>query len=240
LVYREFAEPIANEEFISRLENRPNWPLQLHARISKIGKQLRDCLTDCASGDPTLIGLCLDVDRVTQILKAAAVESFSVRLEYLASLPDSHRPGIGNVIEETVDDLLRWAPFVVLRSSRFVEAVPEIWKALRQELLRTYESTVNEGTESISAVSEANEVENSNASVAELTGSQEDRLVRFIKEHPGTTLADIKYSARVHTTEFQDWRIGRLKSSSVMAQRIEKVLGGSIPLNKKPRKTRGD
>jgi hypothetical protein len=59
-----------------------------------------------------------------------------------------------------------------------------------------------------------------------------------MQEHPGTTLADIKYSGNVFTAEFQDWRRGKLKSGSVMSGRIEDVLSGVTPLKKKPRKPR--
>jgi hypothetical protein len=69
-------------------------------------------------------------------------------------------------------------------------------------------------------------------------GAPEDRLSRFRQEHPGATLADVKYSANVHTAEFQDWRRGKLKPDSVMSERIEKVLAGIAPLKKKPPKPR--
>jgi hypothetical protein len=71
-----------------------------------------------------------------------------------------------------------------------------------------------------------------------LVGAPEDRLSSFMQEHPGTTLADIKYSGNVFTAEFQDWRRGKLKSGSVMSGRIEDVLSGVTPLKKKPRKPR--
>ena len=70
--------------------------------------------------------------------------------------------------------------------------------------------------------------------------SREERLQAFIVAHPGTTLADVKYSARVHTTDFQDWRNDRLKPQSVMSVRIEDVLSGATQLKKKPRKRRPD
>jgi hypothetical protein len=67
-------------------------------------------------------------------------------------------------------------------------------------------------------------------------GTRADRLSHFMRVHPGTTYAGIKYSAGVHTADFQDWRRDRLKSESVMSQRIEKVLSGETPLRKKPAK----
>jgi len=69
-------------------------------------------------------------------------------------------------------------------------------------------------------------------------GDPEDRLSHFMQEHPGTTYADIKYSAKVHTPEFQDWRKGKLKPNSVMTGRIEKVLSETTALTKKPSKRR--
>jgi hypothetical protein len=72
----------------------------------------------------------------------------------------------------------------------------------------------------------------------DLAGVPEDRLSRFKQRHPGTTLADIKHSANVHTAEFQDWRRGKLKPDSVMSKRIEDVLSGATPLKKNPPKPR--
>jgi len=68
--------------------------------------------------------------------------------------------------------------------------------------------------------------------------SREEHLQAFIVAHPGTTLADIKHSACVHTPEFQDWRRNKLKSQSAMSGRIEDVLSGTTQLKKKPRKPR--
>jgi hypothetical protein len=71
-------------------------------------------------------------------------------------------------------------------------------------------------------------------------GTPEDRLSRFVQEHPGTTYADIKFSSMVHTAEFQDWRRGKLKPTSVMFRRIEDVLSGVTALKKRPPKPRSD
>lgn len=68
--------------------------------------------------------------------------------------------------------------------------------------------------------------------------SREDRLWHFLEMRPGTTLADIRYSAGVHKADFQKWRRGELKSTSVMSERIDKVLSGAYPLMKKPPKSR--
>jgi hypothetical protein len=71
-------------------------------------------------------------------------------------------------------------------------------------------------------------------------GTPEDRLSRFVQEHPGTTYADIKFSSKVYTAEFQDWRRGKLKPTSVMSRRIEDVLRGVTALKKRPPKPRSD
>ena len=70
--------------------------------------------------------------------------------------------------------------------------------------------------------------------------TREERLSRFMQDHPGTTYADIKYSANVYTAEFQDWRREQLKATSEMSKRIEEVLSGGRPLRKKPRKSPAD
>jgi hypothetical protein len=59
-------------------------------------------------------------------------------------------------------------------------------------------------------------------------------------EHPGTTYADIKYTAKVHTPDFQDWRKEKIRPTSVMSTRIEDVLNGSTSLKKKPPKSPAD
>ena len=68
----------------------------------------------------------------------------------------------------------------------------------------------------------------------------EDRLKQFMADHPGTTYADVWYSAKVHKPDFQRWRKNQLKPTSVMSQRIEDVLRGKKPLQKKPRKSSAD
>jgi hypothetical protein len=75
-------------------------------------------------------------------------------------------------------------------------------------------------------------------SVGAPDSSPENRLSRFMQEHPGTTLSDIRYSAGVYKPEFQDWRRGKLKVESVMSKRIEDVLSGATPVKKKPPKPR--
>lgn len=73
-----------------------------------------------------------------------------------------------------------------------------------------------------------------------LEGTRKERLTRFQTQNPGVTLADIKFSANVHTPDFQDWRNNKMRDKSVMAERIEDVLSGARPLQKKPRKKQAD
>ena len=64
--------------------------------------------------------------------------------------------------------------------------------------------------------------------------SRELRLKRFMQRN-SATIADIAYSSLVHKPEFSRWRAGKLARKSVMAERIEGVLSGRRPLNRKPR-----
>jgi hypothetical protein len=72
------------------------------------------------------------------------------------------------------------------------------------------------------------------------TDAPEDRLALFMQQHPGATYADVRYSAKVHKPDFQDWRRGKLPPTSVMRERIDDVLSGKTELRKKPRKPRED
>jgi hypothetical protein len=75
---------------------------------------------------------------------------------------------------------------------------------------------------------------------ASVTGSREERLQEFIRLHLGTLYADVYYSARVHKSDFQKWRRNKLKDTSVMTLRIERVLAGGVTLKRKPRKRRAE
>ena len=68
--------------------------------------------------------------------------------------------------------------------------------------------------------------------------SREARLQAFLEAHTGSTVADIRYSAKVHKPEFSDWRNAKLPDTSVMSGRIEKVLAGQLRLQKEPWKSR--
>lgn len=59
--------------------------------------------------------------------------------------------------------------------------------------------------------------------------SRETRIQEFKRKH-GTTLAAIARSASVHKPDLRKWRFGPMKDDSVMAQRIEQVLSGDLPL----------
>jgi hypothetical protein len=70
------------------------------------------------------------------------------------------------------------------------------------------------------------------ALVSSEAGSREGRLEQFRAEQ-GVTIADIARSAKVYKSDFQAWRSGKLGADSVMSQRIESVLNGRRPLQKK-------
>ncbi len=62
--------------------------------------------------------------------------------------------------------------------------------------------------------------------------AREARLQEFIRTH-NTTIAAVCRTARVAKAEMQRWRKGELKSTSVMTRRIEDVLSGKTPLQRK-------
>jgi hypothetical protein len=59
--------------------------------------------------------------------------------------------------------------------------------------------------------------------------TREERLQQFIASH-ATTVAAVRNAAKVAKPNMQQWRRGDLSESSVMSERIEKVLSGKIPL----------
>ena len=59
--------------------------------------------------------------------------------------------------------------------------------------------------------------------------AREARLQGFVSEH-NTTIAAVCRAARVAKADLQRWRKGEMKSTSVMARRIEDVLSGKTPL----------
>jgi len=68
-------------------------------------------------------------------------------------------------------------------------------------------------------------VENGNA----IAAAREVRLQEFVRRH-NTTIAAVWRTARVAKADMQRWRKSELKSTSVMAGRIEDVLSGKTPL----------
>lgn len=68
-----------------------------------------------------------------------------------------------------------------------------------------------------------------------LAAEREQRLQRFLHSHPGVTLASIKRGASVFTSDFQKWRQGICKDTSVMSLRIEDVLAGATPVEMRKR-----
>lgn len=109
-----------------------------------------------------------------------------------------------------------------------------------EEVLRRRTAQQITTEQRIHPVSDGNETNAPNTESLTGVESREDRLQRFLTAHSGATLADIKYSAKVHTPDFQDWRRGKLNDESTMSRRIEAVLNGTTPLEKKPGKRLDD
>jgi hypothetical protein len=77
---------------------------------------------------------------------------------------------------------------------------------------------------------------NMTSSSVNSASAPEGRLSDFLSRHAGATYADVRYTARVHKPDFQDWRNNQLSPASIMAKRIEDVLSGVTPLKKNPGK----
>jgi hypothetical protein len=114
--------------------SKPLLPMHLHETISKIEKQTRECLEGCAPNDPFMSMLLLDVDKVKQIMRASAAESFTARVEYYESQLGFSPAALDDVINETVTATLSLAPSKFARGSRYSEAAPIIVEELIAEL----------------------------------------------------------------------------------------------------------
>jgi hypothetical protein len=108
--------------------------MRLHETISTIEKQTGACLEGCAPSDPFMAMLLLDVDKVKQIMRASAAESFTARVEYYESQFSFSPAVLDDVIDETVDATLSLAPSRFGWGSRYKEAVPIIREELVAEL----------------------------------------------------------------------------------------------------------
>ena len=69
------------------------------------------------------------------------------------------------------------------------------------------------------------------SNMATADGARKQRVKAFLDAHPGAKKADIYRSASVDRSDFQKWEKDDLSESSVMAERIEKVLSGQLTLN---------
>jgi hypothetical protein len=165
---------------------------------------------------------------------------------------------VGPSVEEYRLDLARHANYRLL-NGRFgwVDRVfgtsirPEVreaieksdeWQRYRAKLMEIAESQTRErpgygestpaGLTGGTAVADSRMIESGGE-----PSSREIRLQQFIRDH-NATYADILHSATVHRPDFQEWRQGRLKGSSVISQRIEDVLCGKRPFQRKPPKRR--
>jgi hypothetical protein len=105
------------------------WPL----RVQEIKQRTMTLLEDCArKGEP--YGLLLNTDRVTEIMRSGAAESFRAIVEYCESQPGFLPEQFDEVADETVTATLGLAPIHFFRSSRYKESVPAIREALKSEL----------------------------------------------------------------------------------------------------------
>lgn len=116
-------------------------------------------------------------------------------------------------------------PQMISRSSGLI--VPELWDGFRASAeWRTYQDELRKVAEL-----QAGNVPQPFSSKKIKSGAKdrERRLQQFIKDKV-TKIAIIRRSAKVAKTNMQQWRHGDLPSTSVMSERIEKVLSGKLPL----------
>jgi hypothetical protein len=78
--------------------------------------------------------LLFDLNKVTDIMRSSAAESFRVRAEYYETQPDFITERLEEVLDETVTATLGLAPLRLMLGSRYKEAIPAIGKAIRAEL----------------------------------------------------------------------------------------------------------
>jgi hypothetical protein len=81
---------------------KPSWPLHLHETIAKNEKRTRECLEDCTPMDRFIADVLLDVNKITDIMRSSAAESFRVRAEYCETHPHVIIERLDEVLDETV------------------------------------------------------------------------------------------------------------------------------------------
>jgi hypothetical protein len=104
------------------------WPLH----IQEIKQRTLTLLEDCArKAEP--FGFFLNTERVTEIMRSGAAESFRAIVEYCESQPDFLAEQLDEIANETVTATLCLTP-LLFRSSLYKESVPAIREALKAEL----------------------------------------------------------------------------------------------------------
>ena len=105
------------------------WPLH----VQEIKQRTITLLEGCARiAEP--FGLFLDTERVTEIMRSGAAESFRAIVKYCESQPDFLPEQLDDIADETVTETLRLAPIRFFRASRYKESIPAIREALKAEL----------------------------------------------------------------------------------------------------------
>jgi len=105
------------------------WPLH----VQEIKQRTITLLEDCArKAEP--LGLFLDTERVTEIMRSGAAESFRAIVKYCESQPDFLPEQLDDIADETVTETLRLAPIRFFKASRYKESIPAIREALKAEL----------------------------------------------------------------------------------------------------------
>ncbi len=105
------------------------WPLH----VQEIKQRTITLLEDCArQAGP--FGFLLNTDRVTEIMRSGAAESFRAIVKYCESQPDFLPEQFDEIADQTVTETLCLAPILFFRSSRYKESVPAIREALKAEL----------------------------------------------------------------------------------------------------------
>jgi hypothetical protein len=115
---------------------KPDLPLDVLEIVGKIEQQTRGTLESCVRGEFIVVGLILDMEKVTEIMQASATKSFRVRAEYYESQPGFCLEWLDEVVDETVAATLKLVPFRFLLSGYYKGGVRAIREGLETELRR--------------------------------------------------------------------------------------------------------
>jgi hypothetical protein len=113
---------------------KPDLPLDVLEIVGKIEQQTRGTLESCVRGEFIVVGLILDMEKVTEIMQASATKSFRVRAEYYESQPGFCLEWLDEVVDETVAATLKLVPFRFLLSGYYKGGVRAIREGLETEL----------------------------------------------------------------------------------------------------------